>query len=151
MTADIKETILAMVPQQYPFRFLDRIVDLDADKIVGEYTFDPELPFFQKESVVPETILIETVAQTVVVAMGLHLIDRDAQNGKGLNPADYVTLFTDVEMEFFKPVHAGETVRVHGEKQSWRFRKIRSKAELYNKEGELIARGTLSGMGVKKQ
>jgi 3-hydroxyacyl-[acyl-carrier-protein] dehydratase len=54
-------------------------------------------------------------------------------------------------MEFFQSVHAGETVRVHGEKQSWRFRKIRAKAELYNEEGELIARGTLSGMGVKKR
>jgi 3-hydroxyacyl-[acyl-carrier-protein] dehydratase len=151
MTADIKTSILEMVPQQYPFRFLDRIVDLDAQKIVGEYTFDPELPFYQNEHVVPESILIETVAQTVVVAMGLHLIEIDAQNGKGLNPSEYVTLFTDVEMEFFKPVHAGEKVRVHGEKQSWRFRKIRSKAELYNEQGELIAQGTLSGMGVKKQ
>ena len=81
----------------------------------------------------------------------LHLIDIDAQNGKGLNPSEYVTLFTDVEMEFFKPVHAGEKVRVQGEKQSWRFRKIRSKAALYNEQGELIAQGTLSGMGVKKQ
>ncbi|WP_141734458.1 3-hydroxyacyl-ACP dehydratase FabZ family protein [Oligoflexus tunisiensis] len=151
MTVDIKQTILEMVPQQYPFRFLDRIVDLDAQNIVGEYTFDPGLPFYQKENVVPETILIETVAQTVVVAMGLHLIDVDAQNGKGLNPSEYVTLFTDVEMEFFKPVHAGEKVQVRGTKQSWRFRKIRSQAELYNEQGELIARGTLSGMGVKKQ
>lgn len=150
MTTDTTASILAMVPQQHPFRFLDRIVELDQQKIVGEYTFDPQLPFYQKDGVTPETILIETVAQTVVVAMGLYLIELDAQNGKGLDPSQYLTLFTDVEMEFFQAVKAGETVRVHGEKQSWRFRKIRSKAELFNDKGELIARGTLSGMGVKK-
>ena len=150
MTTDLNASILQMVPQQHPFRFLDRIVEVDQNKIIGEYTFVRDLPFYENSDVTPQTILIETVAQTVVVAMGLYMIELDKQNNRGLDPSQYVTLFTDVEMEFFLPVRAGERVRVHGEKQSWRFRKIRSKAELFNEQGELVARGVLSGMGVKK-
>jgi len=150
-----RDGILSLVPQQYPFRFLDRILEVDSQKIVGQYTFDANLPFypghFPEVAVTPQSILIETMAQTVVVAMGLHLIHLDKQKGVGLDPADYVTLFTDVEVEFFRPVFPGDTVTIHGEKLMWRFRKIRSKASLYLASGELVATGTLSGMGVKKQ
>ena len=70
--------ILSLVPQQYPFRFLDRILELDEQHIVGQYTFDPNLPFYQGHpgGSTPETILVETMAQTAVVALGLYLIER---------------------------------------------------------------------------
>lgn len=153
--SDTASQILSLLPQQYPFRFLDRIVEVDSQKIVGEYTFDPLLPFYQGHfpghAVTPPSILIETMAQTVVVAMGLHLIDLDKHKNAGLDPSEYVTLFTDQETEFFRPVYPGDKVFIHGEKLSWRFRKIRSKASLYLASGELVATGILSGMGVKKQ
>ncbi len=146
------EDILAMVPQQYPFRFLDRILELDEQHIVGQYTFDPELPFYQghPQGSTPETILIETMAQTAVVALGLYLIERDRIQDPSLDPSQYTTLFTEANVEFFKEVPPGETVTIHAEKEMWRRRKIRSKTSLYLSNGELAATALLSGMGVKK-
>ena len=36
-----REEVLAMVPQQEPFRFIDEIVELDEEHIVARYTFTP--------------------------------------------------------------------------------------------------------------
>ncbi|MCX6129414.1 MAG: beta-hydroxyacyl-ACP dehydratase [Proteobacteria bacterium] len=149
-----EERILSYVPQQYPFRFIDSISELSKDHIVGHYTFDPALDFYQghfpHQAVTPGTILIEAMAQTVVVALGLFLIECDNKDKSNIDPNDYITFFTDAEVEFFHPVPPGETVKICGEKLSWRFRKIRSKASLYLSNGVLAASGTLSGMGIKK-
>jgi 3-hydroxyacyl-[acyl-carrier-protein] dehydratase len=144
--------ILSLVPQQYPFRFLDRILELDEQHIVGQYTFDPNLPFYQGHpgGSTPETILVETMAQTAVVALGLYLIERDRVQDPTQDPSLYTTLFTEAHVEFFKEVRPGETVTIHAAKEIWRRRKIRSKTHLYLSNGDLAAVATLSGMGVKK-
>jgi 3-hydroxyacyl-[acyl-carrier-protein] dehydratase len=36
------EEVLALVPQQRPFRFLDRVISIDESNAVGEYTFRPD-------------------------------------------------------------------------------------------------------------
>ena len=157
MSQDLQSTedrILAVVPQQYNFRFLDKILEISKERIVGQYTFDSTLPFYAGQEAgkvrTPETILIETMAQTVVVALGLYLIECDNQTKAAINPAHYLTLFTEVEAEFYHDVPPGETVTIHGEKLMWRFRKIKSKASLYLSNGVLAGTATMSGMGVKK-
>jgi 3-hydroxyacyl-[acyl-carrier-protein] dehydratase len=40
-----KQEVLALIPQQRPFRFIDRLVDLDADHAIGEYTFREDESF----------------------------------------------------------------------------------------------------------
>ena len=41
------EEVLAMVPQQEPFRFIDEIVELDDDHIVATYTFREDQDFYR--------------------------------------------------------------------------------------------------------
>ena len=72
-----KEEVLALVPQQEPFRFIDEIVELDAEHIVALHTFSPDAEFFRGHfpgnPITPGVILIETAAQAGVVAFGIYL------------------------------------------------------------------------------
>ena len=144
---DISEQVLLKVPQQAPFRFIDRISQVDDDHIVGHYRFSEEETFFQGGAdTVPNPILIEAMAQTSVVAFGIYLLLKDL----AIDPDQYLTLFTDVQAEFFAPVKKGASVRIEGSKKIWRRRKLRSECHLYLEDGTLAAKATLTGLGVKK-
>ncbi|MEE2657706.1 MAG: beta-hydroxyacyl-ACP dehydratase [Candidatus Latescibacterota bacterium] len=146
------EQVLELIPQQRPFRFIDRLVGLGEDTAVGEYTFRHDETFYEghfpSNPVTPGVILVETMCQTGLVALGIHLLGMEL-------PAEEVsktiTLFTDVEVEFSRVVSPGETVRVNAEKLFWRRRKLKSKVELTLADGTYVAGGTVSGMGVSRE
>lgn len=149
MTKLSMEQVLAMVPQQKPFRFIDRIVSLDEERIVGEYTFRDDESFYEGhfpgDPVTPGVILLETMCQTGLVAFGIYLLALESTQEEASRAT---TLFTDAEVEFERVVRPGETVRVEAEKIAWRRRKLKTKATLSLADGTVVARGTIAGMGV---
>ena len=40
-------TLLELLPQQEPFRFVDEIVEVDEEHIVARYTFRPDADFYR--------------------------------------------------------------------------------------------------------
>lgn len=145
------EQVLQALPQQPPFRFLDEILDLDDERIVGRYTFKHDEFFyrghFPGDPVTPGVILTEAMAQTGVVALGLYL---SAQTLPAEELSAWTTLFTECQMEFRLPVPPGEVVTMRGEKLFFRRMKLKSRVELYLADGRLAAEGTLAGVGVKR-
>jgi 3-hydroxyacyl-[acyl-carrier-protein] dehydratase len=143
--------VLAAIPQQEPFRFIDEILELDEDHIVSSYRFRPESDFyrghFPGNPVTPGVILIESMAQSGIVALGIYLVSLEEG---GYDPEKMMTLFTDANVDFGGMVKPGDHVTVTCKKVFWRRRKLRAEAEMKLDDGTVVCSGTVSGMGVMR-
>ncbi len=151
MAAEITgATLLELLPQQEPFRFVDEIVEVDEEHIVARYTFRPEADFyrghFPGNPITPGVLLIESMAQTGVVALGIYLVASE----KGVEEVRRVlTVFTDVSAEFSGVVRPGDTVTITARKVFFRRMKLRAEVEMHKADGSLVASATVAGMGVE--
>lgn len=143
------DQVLELLPQQEPFRFVDEIVEVDEDHIVGRYTFRPGAEFyrghFPGNPVTPGVILLESMAQVSVVALGIYLF---ALKGGLAEVHRRIALFTDADVEFGGLVKPGQPVTIRARKKFFRRMKIRCEAEMRLDDGTLVCSGTISGMGV---
>lgn len=152
-TGMIRE-ILALVPQQEPFRFIDKILSLNEEKITGAYRFRENEFFYQGHfpgnPVTPGVILIETMAQIGVVAFGIYLLALQ----KNVRPAQMnspLSLFSFADaVEFRGIVNPGELVVVKGSKIYFRKGAIKVDITMERENGEIVCLGKLAGMGVVK-
>ena len=141
--------LLLAIPQREPFRFVDEIVEVDDEHIVARYAFRPEADFyrghFPGNPITPGVILIESMAQTGVVALGIYLVARE----KGAEEVKKVlTVFTDVTAEFSGVVRPGDTVTIRAKKVFLRRMKLRAEVEMRKDDGALVATATVAGMGI---
>jgi len=141
----LSKEIIALLPYQYPFLFVDEIISVDENGITGSYTFDKNLPFyeghFKNNPITPGVILTETMAQIGLVALGIFIMKK---NGSSLDEINIAMSSSSVD--FFKPVYPGEKVIVKSEKEYFRFNKLKCKVEMYNEAEELVCRGFIAGM-----
>jgi len=154
MAADptTRELVLKAVPQQVPFRFIDEIPELDEEHIVGAYRFRPDEYFYRGHfpdwPVTPGVIMIETMAQTGVVAFGIYLAMMQWQLSLD-EIRSMMTLFTHAEdIEFRGIVLPGERVIVRGQKIYLRRKMLKSQITMERESGEQVCSGILSGMAV---
>jgi 3-hydroxyacyl-[acyl-carrier-protein] dehydratase len=155
MEADrsMRERILGMVPQQEPFRFIDDILEMDAEHIVGGYRFRSDEYFYRGHfpglPVTPGVILIETMAQTGVVAFGLYLsLIGGKQQPEAEKP---VTLFTLAEnVEFTGVVLPGDPVIITGRKIYFRGNQLKVNVSMATPDGKEVCSGVLAGKGVPR-
>jgi 3-hydroxyacyl-[acyl-carrier-protein] dehydratase len=138
--------IIAKLPYDKPFLFVDELLSIDENGVEGCYTFDENLDFYQghfKENpVTPGVILTEVMAQIGVVCLGIFLMNDT------LNTIMLISL-TSMDIEFFKPVYPNEKVIVKSEKIYFRFGKLKCKVFMTNEKNELVCSGIISGMIVK--
>ena len=143
--------VLARVPQQEPFRFIDEITELDDEHIVASYRFREDAAFyrghFPGNPITPGVILVETMAQAGGVALGLYLcaLERSPEELEKL-----ITVFTDANVEFSGTVSPGERVTTVGRKTFFRRLKLRSEVEMMLDDGTVVCSGVLSGIGIPR-
>ena len=146
MTEITDTQILEQLPYQEPFLFVDHLSKLNLEGVEGYYTFREESDFyrghFKGSPVTPGVLLTECCAQIGLACLGLYLINT---TGDDLPESTSIGL-TEAKMEFLHPVYPGEKVRVTGEKQYFRFNKLKVSVKLFNQKGVLACRGEVSGM-----
>jgi beta-hydroxyacyl-ACP dehydratase FabZ len=103
---DINE-IRAILPHRYPFLLVDRILEMDTDRIVGikNITFnEPQFTgHFPDFPVMPGVMIVEAMAQTAGVLVLHSMPDR----------ANKLVLLVAIEnARFRKPVVPGDTLRM---------------------------------------
>ncbi|ADB39200.1 3-hydroxyacyl-ACP dehydratase FabZ family protein [Spirosoma linguale] len=136
-------SILEKLPYSKPFLFVDTLHHIDENGVEGSYTFPKDSFFytghFKQAPVTPGVILTEVMAQIGVVCLGIFLL-ADALTD------DLSIAMTSTQIDFYKPVFPGETIIVRSTKEYFRFHKLRCKVEMLNSRGELVCRGSISGM-----
>jgi 3-hydroxyacyl-[acyl-carrier-protein] dehydratase len=137
--------IIALLPYSKPFLFVDGVNSVSENEICGYYTFRKDEYFYQghfkDNPITPGVILTECMAQIGLVCFGIFLLKDELQTTKKPQVA-----LTSNQMDFYLPVLPGEKVIVHSEKEVFRFNKLKCKVKMLNKNGELAARGVISGM-----
>jgi len=140
--------LLELIPQQEPFRFIDEIISVDDDHIEALYRWKEDADFyrghFPGNPVTPGVLLVESMAQAGVVALGLYLLVKSGAD----DVEKLVTVFTDASVDFSGVVRPGDNVCITGKKIFYRRRKLRSEVEMHLEDGTLVCSGVLSGMGV---
>ena len=143
--------LLSYIPQQKPFRFVDEIISINNEKIVGAYTFKQDEFFyaghFPNNTITPGVILLEAMAQIGVVAFGIYLFSLEVPRNE-LNKR--IAVLTDAHIEVIKPVFPETRVIISAEKVFWRRMKMKSNVEMHDEQGNLLATAVVSGIGVSK-
>ena len=135
--------ILSKLPYSKPFLFVDTLHSLHENGAEGSYTFPVDSYFyeghFSQKPITPGVILTEVMAQIGVVCLGIFLLSDALID-------DIDIALTSTQIDFYRPVYPTETVIVRSTKDYFRFHKLKCKVEMLNSTGELICRGTISGM-----
>ncbi|MDX1544018.1 MAG: FabA/FabZ family ACP-dehydratase [Christiangramia sp.] len=140
-----QRSILNSLPYSKPFLFVDEISHIDENSVTGRYTFTPDHDFynghFKDNPVTPGVILTECMAQIGLVCLGIFLLNKDSSISENPHMA-----LSSSEVEYFKPVFPGETVKVVSEKQYFRFNKLKCEVRMFNTSEVLVCKGTIAGM-----
>jgi 3-hydroxyacyl-[acyl-carrier-protein] dehydratase len=99
--------IRQILPHRYPFLLVDRIVELEAERVVGIKNVTVNEPFFAGHfpdfPVMPGVLIVEAMAQTAGVLVLKSIPNRDEK---------LVFLVSVDAARFRKPVVPGDTLRL---------------------------------------
>ena len=143
--------VLELLLQQEPFRFVDEILEVSQNHIVGQYRFRPDADFyrghFPGDPVTPGVILLESFAQVGVVALGIYIIALE-HGVQGVKKR--VAFFSDANVDFTGIVKPGERVTTSAKKVFYRRNKFRAEGSMTLDDGTVVLSGTISGVGVER-
>ncbi len=140
--------IIPKLPYTDPFLFVDEILSISEEGIIGTYTFSQDSYFyeghFENNPVTPGVILTECMAQIGLVCFGIFLLEKEQTSDK----TNFALSSTDIN--FYLPVFPGEKVKVISEIIYFRFNKLKCKVKMLNGKDEIAAQGSISGMILKE-
>ena len=138
------EDILASIPHQKPFLFVDEILEHSNDHIIGEYTFQRSADFFNghfpQKAIVPGVLLTECAAQIGLACFGVILAQQDEKEDH--QPQIFLS---HSNMDFLRAVFPDQLIKVEAKLDYYRFNKLSVKVSLFV-DNKKVASGKLQGM-----
>lgn len=124
------DAIKAILPHRYPFLLVDRILEMDDERVVGIKNVTVNEPFFVGHyphyPVMPGVLIVEAMAQTAGVLVLSQIPDRDSK---------VVLLASVEEAKFRRPVRPGDQLRIE-------MKYIKKKATVAKMQGIVTVDGT---------
>ncbi len=140
------QNILEKLPYSKPFLFVDQLLSISENGVVGTYQFKEDEYFyeghFKENPVTPGVILIECMAQIGLVCLGIFISSEKETKDK-----PQIALVNS-QVDFLLPVYPGDTVKVISKKVYFRFGKLKCKVKMLNDSDELVCKGIISGMAI---
>ena len=138
------EKIIQNLPYGAGFKFVDQLLELDEDHVIGIYKFRGSEFFFKHHfidnPIVPGVILTECMAQIGLACLGSHLAEKEQAKG---------FVLTENHVNFINKVMPDTTVIVSAIKQYYRFGKLKVVVQMMDENEQKIAEGWMSGISVK--
>ncbi len=142
--------ILDQLPNKSSFLFVDTILLLNDDEVIGDYTLKEDAFFYEDHfagnPVTPGSLIIEIMAQIGLVVLGIYLATGAQGELNNTEDGRLFPLLTSTDVSFYKMVLPGEKVTVISKKQYFRLGKLKCYVEMLNVSEEIIAKGMISGM-----
>ncbi|OUS16281.1 acyl carrier protein [Nonlabens dokdonensis] len=140
------EKIVANLPYGDGFKFVDQLLELDEESVIGIYRFRESEYFYKhhfiNNPITPGVILIECMAQIGLACLGNYLMRE--KEGK----SQFV--FTENHINFLNTVVPETTVIVSAKKEYFRFGKLKVVVQMMDEYENKIAEGWMSGMIVNE-
>ena len=141
----MKQEIIEKLPYSKPFLFVDELISINENGVIGTFTFKDDLEFykghFKEKPITPGVILTEVMAQIGLVCLGIYLLNNQLSQNNSI-------ALTSTNIDFLKPVLPNEKVVVISEKIYFRFGKLKCKVIMKNENEEDVCRGEIAGICV---
>ncbi len=146
-----ERTILDLMPHQAPFRFIDRILSLEERRIESRYRFREEEYFYgghyPGNPITPGVILIEAMAQTGLVALGIAMMLEQNMSAERITQMTLLFSLAD-RVQFDGVVYPGQTIRVQARNLFFRRATIKSEVNVFHENGGPVCSGLLTGSAI---
>ncbi|AGC78280.1 3-hydroxyacyl-[acyl-carrier-protein] dehydratase [Nonlabens dokdonensis] len=140
------EKIVANLPYGDGFKFVDQLLELDEESVIGIYRFRESEYFYKhhfiNNPITPGVILIECMAQIGLACLGSYLMRENEGNPQ--------FVFTENHINFLNTVVPETTVIVSAKKEYFRFGKLKVVVQMMDENENKIAEGWMSGMIVNE-
>lgn len=137
---DLSQKIISKLPYGDGFRFVDEITFVDENRIVGNYTFRADAPYykwhFKHKPVTPGVLLIECMGQ---IGMASHIVfmEKLYETTLNVNP-----IMLNMDVSFLKELMPEERLEVESHKIYYRGGVLKSRICLRNSSNEDCIVGT---------
>jgi len=136
------EKIVANLPYGDGFKFVDQLLEISENHVIGIYRFRISEYFykhhFADRPVTPGVILQECMAQIGLACLGSYLLREQSEKKQ--------FVFTEAHINFISQVTPGTTVIVTAKKEYFRFGKLKVVVQMLDEHEQKIAEGWMSGM-----
>ena len=137
------DRLLELVPHKYPYRFVDKFLEVSDNHVVGSYFLHHNSFFYEGHfpdaTITPGFIITEIMAQIGLLGQFLYYLKPDMS--ESLNRI----YLTSADVSFKGISYPGDNILVKSEKIYIKHNKLLCHIKSYNQNDQLLCKGNFAG------